>query len=314
MTNIILLILFGNFIIALIYTLALRKVRKNNILTIFLIVVLIPVYGFIILGIFDMIKNESSCTMEKFFKESAKVKEQVADECTFTIEEMLCSMPIDDILMMKDEMHRRGLLFKAVSGDCLILYPLLKKMLNDKDPEVVHYASAAITNYTREIYDNFRTSKESHLSNTSNNIDQLKYIDSLIKVIIWEELDGRDMSEDRRVLEKELEILFKSVEAIDEKYYIEKYRNEAKLKEFDVALITCIRYLIDFPESEASLLSMLELGYCSKDPKRFAEALEDFKYINKVLSSDTKKILSFWKNIRKASLSYKKKKGGVIIK
>lgn len=304
MNDITLFIIVLNLVVALIYSLILKKNKKSGIIPIFIIMILIPVYGLIIVGILDTIQNKKyPCTIEPILEIEDEVKDKDIDESTIQIEEILNSMSIDDILAMSDVKLRRKMLFKSVNGNFSRLYPFLKRMLNDYDSEVIHYASAAISNHTQEVNGNLKISKEIYLENPSDITAHLSYIDNLIEVILWGELDGMDMLEERKILEEELESIFNSQESINEKYYIEKYQNEIKINEFGMALATCKRYLKDFPKSENAFFSLMELGYCSKNLKMFYGAMESIENSGIELSSNLKEIILFWKDINQVELS-----------
>lgn len=296
MKHLIFVEILGNVMVAFIYAGIVKKVKQSDFLPRFLIIAFIPVFGLIILGMVDiMLKNKVAYTNELIFEEECKSEASAYTACSLQIEEIQDNMPIDDMLSVNDAIHRREMLFKAVNGDYRRLYPLLTKMLKDQDAEVVHYASTAIANYMQRINENFKLSEEKYLSNHYHYINQLQNVDDLIDLIRWEELGGNDISEGRRTLENELEFIFNSKEAVEEKYYIEKYRNEISVNEFEAALRTCNRYSNDFPESENCYMARLEFWYCRKDLKMFKAALDALINSGLVLSRDTIDKISFWR-------------------
>ena len=122
--------------------------------------------------------------------------------------QLLCTMPIYDMLFIKNKAKRREMLYKAVKGDCFRLHPFLLRLLKDRDPEVVHYASAAAADFRQKIQECCTLSKDEYLKNMQDPAACKAYIDSMIDYIRWEELEGTDMSEAR----KELECVYKGIE------------------------------------------------------------------------------------------------------
>lgn len=201
-------------------------------------------------------------------------------------------MPIDDMLIANDPIHRREMMFEAVTGDYRRIYPFFIKMLKDQDAEVVHYATTAITSNRQRINEKYKISAEKHQKDPYHLIHYFDYLDDFIELINWEEMSGADTSESRKILQGEFQSLFDSGGAIDEKYYAEKLRNEIKIGEFKEVLKTCDKYLADFPDSESGFLVRLGCWYCCKDFDNFNETLRAWVSGGRTLCSQAEDWLS----------------------
>lgn len=285
-----------NLVVAFIYAVIIKKVRQSNFLSRFLIIACIPIFGLIILSLADILpKSQKSYVDELIFEDDNKPEALVndIDDCTFAIESILENIPIDDMLMVNDAAQRREMIFKAVIGDYHILYPFLIKMLKDQDSEVVHYVSTAISGYRQKINENYKISKEKYQKEPYNSANHLQYIDDLLELLCWEELNGADVSEIRKTLGNEFELLFDSAEIIEERYYIQKYRNEIALDEFQKAIETFIGYLSEFSESKSCILARLEFWYSLKDSNMFNLTLETLNELAGSTEEDDR--ISFWR-------------------
>jgi hypothetical protein len=293
MTSIIVLIVI-NVAVAWMYASALKKYGQSYFLSVFLIAAVIPFFGIVMMHASITRAKGKSYSGNHFTVIAATTKEyDVFDDTNIDFTNI---MPIYDALTLRDLKQKRKILFRSLKGNCVSLYPFLLKSLKDKDTEIVHYASSIITDYRREIYESFEKANKRYEFNPKDNIICKEYIDAFHELVCWEELNEMEIKYKRREFEKVLEVYFSQNKYIEEKYYMQKIKNEIQLEEFDIAKETCTRFISAYPERLNPYLALLDLYYYRKQHSEFKETLLCIKNKEILLSSEAAGIVSFWED------------------
>mgnify|MGYP005834909501 CR=1 FL=1 len=282
-----------NLLIAIVYSGILKKTRKENALPKFIIVGAMPIFGLIMMSIACGGQKSANCCLDELISED-HIKYFDKNISNTDNENYLHALKIYDILGMKDIIVKRKRFFNSLAGDYRKIYPFLLEALKDSDPEIVHYASAMITDYRRRINENYKEAEEDLVQNTNNIKACKKYIDALIDLIDWEEMNGAQAMDKRNRLKNELDKLFCLTQSTEEKYLIKKVQNEIFLKDFICARKTIRCFFIRYPESENPFFALLQLYYYSVKPKRFFVTLQKLLDKDIALSMETASRVDFW--------------------
>lgn len=291
-----------NIFLSLAYSLGMKLRKQSNVIPKLIIMLEIPLFGIMIFFIMDFAsKGKGFNINEMAFDDESKKSSDcgISNPSNSTAVETL---PFYDILGIRDAIRRRSLIFKSVDGQYKEMYPLLQKVLQDTDGEVVHYASSVITDYMKKINENYMAAKARFAANANDGGHCRKYADAYLDLICWQELNGVNTFKERQNISQLFDVIFSHNTPIEEKYFMEKISNEILLEDYCNAFETCKRFLCDYPESEKPLMSLLELWYSSKNFEMFAMTLNTT--IGKgckdlPLSRKSADIIDFWrKNIK----------------
>jgi hypothetical protein len=285
-----------NTAIAYIYAYHLKKCEKPYFISAFVIAEAIPLFGVIIIYSAVSIIKGKSCDSTRINFDVDYESNSEFDICDDSKLDSTNIVSISDALLLKDINLKRKILFYSFKGNWTFLYPFLLRALKDNDTEVVHYASAIITDYRRKIYEKFEKAKEKFLLDSSDNNIVKEYINAFYDLICFEKLNEDDVKLKRLDFEKGLQLYFLQNKYIEKIYYIRKIKNEIALEEFESAYDTCMSFISEYPKSDDPYLALLELYYYSKQELQFKDILLHIKNKEIPLSCESSDIACFWEN------------------
>lgn len=303
------IIIIINLIASIIYSFEIRKKGNVEWIPKLVLCIIIPVFGLTMFLLIDYLgKRNFIKNNELGYDDENDInfdEELVADLESI---EYVNTIPIHDALEIKDIYNKRKTVFKSVKGDFRKIYPFLLKIIKDPDPEVVHYGSAAITDFRQKINENYKVAREKYIKAKKestlgqdierNDISILlqDYLKNYIDLIYWEDINDADTLEKRKEI-VELFISFFNLEKKPEEYfYIQKIKNDIVLKNFTEAYRFCMKFTNDYPDSEYPYLSTLELYFYSKKENLFYKTLSYIDYKDIYLTLESEKLLKFWKD------------------
>jgi hypothetical protein len=278
------------------YAIILKKLKKTDFLPRFFVISTMPFFGILIMLIVDITAREKSYKVhELIFEDEQEFKNRecfISDQLN---DNFLEALPFYNALDIKDIQKKRKRIFNIIEGNNNEIYPFLLKALKGGDAEVVHYASAAITNYRQKVNEKFGLMKEKFKTNPNDKNILKDYLDTFLDLICFEEANGMEATEERKSFGKILDIFFETNDFIEEKYFIQKIKNEIILKKFDDAFKTCNKFLEKYPESDNAYLALLKLWYYGKNSKMFVKTLQDIISKDFSLTRETTGIIAFWR-------------------
>lgn len=289
----------SNIIISAIYSIYNRITKKNFNVLRFLLCACIPFFGVLLFIVADFLINN------KFVIENSLYEiDEDEDELDEIISDMsnvdyINTLPIVDVLGIKDIKKKRKYAFNSVKGDFKKIYPFLEKIVQDEDPEVVHYASTAISDYRQKINENYSKLRESYLKDIKNINNCENYLKAYLDLIIWEEFNNSDTFIKRKEISEVFDYYFSAAENIEKYYYVQKIKNEIAIKNFREAEETCNKFEKVYPYSYKTYLSKLELYYFNGNKEGFLDTLQKIKYKDIVLSKQAYDMVLFWNNFLK---------------
>lgn len=294
MSNYLIVLVVGNIFISAIYSIYNKIKNKDFNILRFLVSIFIPYFGvFLFISADFLIKNgfliENS--LYEIDEDGEEFDEVISDTSNV---DYINTLPIIDVLEIKDINKKRKYAFKSVKGDFKKIYPFLEKIVRDDDPEVVHYASTAISDYRQKINENYSELRECYLKDPKNiNICE-NFIRAFLDLIIWEELNNSNTFLKRKELSEIFDFYFSSAQNIETEFYVQKIKNEIAIKNFKEAENTCNKFEKAYPNSYKPYLSKLEFCYYSGNIEGFIDTLKKIKNKDIVLSKQAYEIVSFW--------------------
>ncbi|AEV70400.1 hypothetical protein [Acetivibrio clariflavus] len=296
MNNSLLVLLGGNIFVSTIYFLYRKITNKDFNFPKFLLCIFIPYFGVFLFIIADfLVKNgfliESS--LYEIDGDEEEFDEIISDTSNV---DYINTLPIVDVLEIKDINKKRKYAFKSVKGDFKKIYPFLEKIVRDDDPEVVHYASTAISDYRQKINENYSESRECYLKDPKNINVCENFIRAFLDLIIWEEFNNTNTFLKRKELSEIFDFYFSSAQNIEKEFYVQKIKNEIAIKNFKEAEKTCDKFAKAYPNSYKPYLSKLEFYYFSGNIDGFKDTLKKMRSKDIVLSKRAYEIVTFWRN------------------
>ncbi|MDP4091945.1 MAG: hypothetical protein Q8920_01135 [Bacillota bacterium] len=293
--NIYILALLINFLIAAIYSVFIKIFAKYNFLPRIIIISALPFFGLIMMFTVDILaKNKSYDPSELIAEDEINPtfsEVVISDENNINFNDVLS---IDLIFEIKDSIQRRKRFFNCINQDYTTILPFLNKALLDEDPEIVHYSSAAITDIMRKTNENF-CKRKNEFQKKQNDIKNCKLlIDAYLDLIEWEELNNTATFENRKSLFKVFNTLFSIDNLPEEKYFINKIKNELILMELYSAYASCKSFISKYPRSENSYLALLEFCYLSNNPNIFIDTLQAISEKDLLLTDKAAGMVNFW--------------------
>lgn len=290
------ILIASNILISIIYTLYNRKMKKTWNIPRFLLCVFVPFYGVLLFIAVDFLIKNKFMIENSIYETDAD--EQDIDDIISDISNVDYSntLPIVDVLEIKDIKKKRKFAFKSVKGDFRKIYPFLEKIVQDDDPEVVHYASTAISDYRQKINENYSKMREMYIESSQNIKNCENYLRAFLDLIYWEEFNNSNTIQKRIEISELFNSYFSSAQNIDKYYYVQKIKNEIKIKNFREADKSCNKFEKAYPNSYKTYLSRLEFYYFSENKEGFLDTLEKIKYKDIVLSKQAHDIVLFWNN------------------
>jgi len=294
--NELLILLASNIIISTIYFIYNGVANKNFNTLRLLLCIFIPFFGALLFITADyLIKNKFVIenSLYEIDEDEDEFSEIISDR--FNVDYMN-TLPIVDVLEIKDIKKKRKYAFKSVKGDFKNIYPFLEKIVRDEDPEVVHYASTAISDFRQKINENYSICRENFMENSEDLKNCESFLKAYLDLIIWEELNNTNTFLKRKELSEVFELYFSLSGKVEKNYYVQKIKNEIIIKDFKQAAKSCDRFAREYPRSYKPYLSKLELCYFSEDREGFLSTLKKIKYKDIVLSKQANDIVCFWNN------------------
>lgn len=288
-----------NIFLSIGYVLINKKAKKSINVPRFLVCVFIPIYGILLFAVADFLVKRNLLIKNTLF---------IIDEAENNSGDVLSdisnidyrnTMPIVDVLEISDIKKKRKHAFKSVKGDFKKIYPFLEKVVQDDDPEVVHYASTAISDCRQKINENYSKAREKHLEDPKNIKSCEDYLRAFLDLIIWEEFNNSNTTQKRIEISEVFNLYFSLAEKdqdIDEYYHVQKIKNEIIIDNFKEAENSCIRFETAYPASYKPYLTKLELFYFNENKTAFADTLKQIKYKDIILSKEANDIVLFWDN------------------
>lgn len=292
----------SNIIISAIYSIYNKIVNKSFNVLRFLLCIFIPFFGVLLFIVADfLIRNEF--VIENSLYETGEDEEEF-DEVISDMSNVdyINTLPIVDVLEIKDIKKKRKYAFQSVKGDFRKIYPFLEKIVQDDDPEVVHYASTAISDYRQKINETYSKLRVTYMVNPNNISNCENFLKAYLDLILWEEFNNSNTLLKRKELSEVFASYFSSAQNIDKYFYVQKIKNEIIIKDFKEAEKTCIKFEKVYPNSCKPYLSWLEFYYFSENKEGFLDTLEKIKYRDIVLSKQAYDIVLFWNNSLKRDI------------
>lgn len=288
-----------NLILSIGYMLINKKAKKGVNILRFIMCVFIPVYGILLFAIADFLVKRNLLIKNTLF-----VMDEDDNNSGYVLSDISSidyrnTMPIVDVLELSDIKKKRKHAFKSVKGDFKKLYPFLEKVVQDDDPEVVHYASTAISDFRQKINESYSKARDRHLADPKNIKVCEDYLNTFLDLIIWEEFNDSNTMQKRIEIFELFNLYFSLVQKdqdIAEYYYVQKIKNEIIIGKIKEAENSCMRFETAYPKSYKPYLAKLELFYFSKNKSAFEQTLKQIKYKDIILSKEANDIVLFWEN------------------
>jgi hypothetical protein len=266
-----------------VYFIYLIKSKKeiNSIILQMVVVICMPILGFVLLIIMDYFMKEMYANETDY---SYYIGEQKYEDLHYlkpmNKQNEINKVSMEEALNLNSNAYKRQMVMDTLSSDNVLDYiDVLKKALKNKDSETVHYATAVIMEIQRKLVDSLLKLRKIYLDDMNNHQAIINYEEALSNTIFSDIFD-------KNYLVKYFEWYIQlSDRLLEEGWALEKfYDNRIKLdfilEDYKHAKETCERLKNQNPYSELMVNRYIE--YCVKTYNK--ELLNQFKEELKNLS------------------------------
>ncbi|MBV4427538.1 hypothetical protein [Clostridium tyrobutyricum] len=282
------------FICILFYIFNLKNHKANSIYK-FLIVFLIPIFGFIYFIIIFVLRKFKSDFDDTLLNYDKYIRDNISNRLAEAgnKENEMNIVPVSEALVLNDSKTKRRLLIDVVKKNSIKNIPILKKALENSDTEVSHYAATAIT----ELKNNFISTLqeeaikyEKDKGSLSNLVCYVYIINNYINSGL---LDKRSLKKYKYLYSEKLGELL-SISETEKKYFIDKINCDIELGNYNSAKEYCDKFYKAYPESESAYMMKMKLYYELNDFNNFNSVLLELKKSNLKFSNKVLNIVRFW--------------------
>lgn len=261
------------------------------------VILFLPVLGFVLFFVLWLKGRYGTGTDNKaclYDGDTEKAKASGAKR-GFDVERALNLVPMEEALLLNDNIIKRKLLLDILKDD-MVKYPgLLRMALDSDDTETSHYAAAGIVEVKRKLLQS--------VQELSRRYESQKDMDSLVMyAYAMKNYLGcglLDESSGRKAMEKYQELLKGLLEFYsgEEVFYIDRINYEIDTGEFEAASLYCESFMKAFKQAEMPYFMYLKLFYNLGDRKSFRGVLETLKDSSISLSCNTWNTIKFWTEV-----------------
>lgn len=287
--------LMVHIVISLIFYIYNIKKNRDEAICKFLVVFLIPVFGFMYFIMIFILKSVGNDYGKKLQSYESCIKEDVPKNLVrkTDINKEMNIVPAKEALILNESKVKRSLLIDIVKENSEDSISILRNALENSDTEVSHYAATAIAEFKNYYMTSIQDLAVKYEKN-KNDIDILvPYVEIIKKYLNSELLDEKSLEKYKYLYSEKLGELL-TLDESQEKYFIEKINCDIELNNFYSAKDYCNRFYKAYNKSEAAYIMYMKLYYGLRDYKNFKRILDILKKSNIRFSNNTLNITRFW--------------------
>lgn len=256
---------------------------------------MIPVVGFILLGIIDYFAKPSHGELEEYFNVmNSKEIENMGYLRPINVEDEVNKIAMEEALSINEFKTRRKMVMDTLQEENILGYlEVLKKALSNEDTETVHYATAVIINLQNKINQLAIEKEEAYLRNSYSKKVISEWEECLERIIfsgVYDEYYLYKYIRKYKALSEQ--VLMK--EEVEERYYLNRLRLDFKYKDLTHAGEMCEIYKARYPRSEDMVICYMKYYVMSQDKNRLRIFLEELKDLPVTLTQKSLQYIRFF--------------------
>lgn len=203
-------------------------------------------------------------------------------------------VPIEDALVLNDNITRRNLIMNTLKGDDYTHLSFLKKAVKDKDTEVSHYAAIAMMEVKRKLTNTIKQLESKYeLGDKKDSLISEAYAKSLKKYTESGLLDNKSYIKYMDAYSKVLQNIINTKD-VKEIYYEDKIQCDISMKKYDETISICRKYMKEFPNSDKPYILLLKIYFLTNNKIKFNEVMKELIESNIRIKSESLEIVRFW--------------------
>lgn len=288
-------LLIIHIFLSIIFLIFNMKNSRDDSLYKFIVVLFIPLFGFIyfffvfILKKFFSKSNNGLAEYEKYIKND--VHNQLIRR--LNIDKEINIVPVNEALIINESKIKRNLLIDLVKDSKINHIELLKKALENNDTETSHYAAVAIAEVKKQFETSLYNLSYIYEQDKTNVQTLISYVDLLKNYLQSTLLDETMYLKIKDSYSKKLSELL-NLYTENEQYFIDKINCDMELNNFLSAGEYCKMFLTIYKNSEESYLMCMKFYYTLKDYQNFKKTFNLLKKSKIKLSNKGLNLIRFW--------------------
>lgn len=294
------IILFLHILLCLMYSCNIlwSNGRWQEALFIFVICLLIPIFGFIIIWTIDFInKRNQDKSYEDLFAGESFFQDELKILTPLDLEKERDRVPLEEVLLLNNNSMRRKSIINTLAENNIEDYlDILKEALNNDDGETSHYASSIITQVQTKLQNQIREEEKNYQNNPNDMV-----IASVYETNLYELLNSGilDLGNSKRYLAQYNEVSDMLLESSHPSEDIFQHRIEVLFSSNDYSSLRLLidRYLEAYPASENAVMAKMRLYIETRDGDGMKPLLDTLSERPLILSPKSLKYIRFFMNL-----------------
>lgn len=256
-----------------------RKRETNNIIFNMVIVIFMPILGFVLIILMNyFIKVMRANETDYSYYIGEKKYEDLHYLRPLNKQNEVNKVSIEEALSLNSNAYKRQMVMETLSSDNVLDYiDVLKKALKNTDSETVHYATAVIMETQRKLVDSLMKLRKIYQNDTSNRQAIINYEEALSNTIFSDVFDENNLVKYYEWYKELSDILLKEDWAL-ERFYDNRIKLDFKIEDYMHAKATCDLFKTQNPYSELMVNRYIEYCVRTYDKEllnKFKEELKD---------------------------------------
>lgn len=261
-----------------------------------ILVIMIPLWGILCLGILEMRERGKREVKEEIGIEKMKINDEIYRSILVdddTAGELI--VPLQEALLMNDPRERRALMMDVMYSGADPYVDQLKEARMNDDTEVVHYAITALVEIQKEFDLKFQRLEKEYAGDPEQEGLLYEYLDLLEEYIASGVLEGNMLElQERRYSELIGKLLLERPGS--RQFYIKKIRTDLRLKEYDEVYRYAGKMIEEWPDHEAGYLLMIQYFAVVGDRSGIAGIIKKLTDRQVYLSAESRSAVAFWQD------------------
>ena len=259
------------------------------------VMLLVPLWGpLCVLLLHTSNRLTGECSREQML-EKLRINEEIHKSILVADDEgKEAVVPLEEALLVNSPAQKRKLILSVLTDDPAGYYDLLQQARMDNDSEVVHYASTALSQITKEADLKLQKQEQRYAAAPDDAAVREEYCDYLESYLDGGFVQGKAAEIQRHQLEQ---LLKKRLDALGRRSYTLECKLadvQLSLAEYDRAEKTLEDLTARWPQREAPWVLRLRLAAALRDGAAIQKTLRQIEEKEVYLSAKGREIVRFW--------------------